>query len=226
MSTCGQENDFRTYWTFTEKERAFLTDEQVERLEKIELMTKGLVIPSKPELLPVPEVVIYGGRRAYECAGLYFEALEDAQALSAMPFFTSSYVYGAGYENKYLSEADRRIKEVTVYDKVALEASTSANGAAGAAEKENKNRLAEYREQLAKVEEALGAIREDLQQCRWKLHSMQAVVIAWREYLELASGDKQMAFKFLSIHHGALAEAADWCDCPELAEMVLLEAAS
>ena len=48
----------KTYWDYSEKERAKLTEEEIKELLDVELMTKGIKKITAPELKVIQEVKV------------------------------------------------------------------------------------------------------------------------------------------------------------------------
>ncbi|QDV78033.1 hypothetical protein [Botrimarina mediterranea] len=214
----------KTYWDHTEKERANLTREQVEKLCKFELMGEGVIVtmhpgepPAKPEISE-PKVTVHGvifKGSSYHTLDVWFRTKEEAVAFAALKpvRVDSDYRLGDKYEaiDAYESQSFVEKEVFNVVDGDAFNAATKQY----AAEKESYDRsLAKWKEDNDSARKCCESLWDDYAEQREKLSNAQSVLSRWNEYVESCDGDKEIAARFLrkAYTQSQIELANDWCD--------------
>jgi hypothetical protein len=122
----------KTYWDFTEQERAEMTAETVTALLDVELMEKGVRKPKPPELKLVPESPLGPRKKFYTLSGngkygtdvtfdLAFPTIEQAQKFMELSPVNRDYDYEVGTEFHYakpVGEMSIGVEELYTIDQV------------------------------------------------------------------------------------------------------------
>jgi len=209
----------KTYWDMTEKERAALTDERVEFMERLELMGEGVLAaePWTPEIEPVvpePDEEVYDvSAGKYSAVLATFASLDAARAfvdLCPVPVETA---YHGGTTIAHVGE--REAKEISVrriYSRAQWLAHRQAIEAGVAIRKRNAETEAAREKDAAGAANALGALRNDLAECREKGRRYQRIADVYAQYVATAEGDEEIAWRFLckAFPHDEIQEAAAW----------------
>lgn len=191
------------YWDFTEKERAELTEQEVERLLDFELMQNG-ILRVEPLVLQEIEPVDVPHQQFYcvKSEGLYtetniaFARPEDAKAFLALkPVFVSNdYETRTGIAEPIVNPSFTE-KLLATRDTVnAIHHRLKSNAAKVQA---NERASAEWKKQSAEMEKACRGVWDDWQECREKKRHAEKIAKTKAEYLRLTNGDELMANAFL-----------------------------
>lgn len=207
----------QTYFDLTEKERAALTREDVERYIDVELMRVGvlrvepLMLEPEPE---EPEIPRHGFARVGDLA---FNNVEDARSFLVLkPRKIGRYYIGGGYYNSvaYTDALDSTIVEVVeLATKDGLEEVKVALDARGAVQAENRKRRDEHDKAMKAQNEALEGMWSDWYRCKREDGGHRKVVETFESYRKLADGDADMAARFLHkmFTRQAIEDAAEYC---------------
>ncbi len=221
---------FNTYWDMTEKERAALTEQDVERFLDAELMTKGVLRPAPLELLtepalPEPDVEIFVVKsRGFQRLDVAFHTAEAARTcLERCLVLETSYIGGhTVYHVNPLREPT--IENQRIHSTMAVEQARSSFEKQAAVKTENDRRRRAHDEETKHQEEALRGLWDDWHQCRARGVEMERVWTTFREYSKIA-GDDETARRFLAraFDVAKLKAAEDWHGVrfrpqPEIAE--------
>jgi len=209
----------QTYWDLTEKERAALSYEGVQRYVDAELMLKGVLAVPELELAPVPDmptpdVVVYRPKASARFGGFDVAFATDDQArafLELKPFhIVRDWQLGDAQIADRLDDA--RIEIVPAFTRAAADIFRSKLESIKAAKDENDRRKRARDEQQKKVDQALAGLWEDWHACCAKARKVAAINATREKYLKLAGGDEATAARFLAMVHSEaeLAEAAEW----------------
>lgn len=206
----------QTYWDLTEKERAQLSTEEVERFVDAELMLKGVLKVKPLQLTPVPEMPkadlnLYVLSHSYRTTDIGFENEAHAgDALNDGVYIEQVYVGGQSV-NVVRKFEDAAMKRVQCYSAERFAEARASIEKAAAAKSANERAEREYDAAVAKQDEALKGLWEDWHDCQSKHAELAEVVSTFRDY-EKTAGDATTAAKFLAKVFDAskIAEAAEW----------------
>lgn len=214
----------KTYWDHTEKERANLTLDQVEKLCKFELMGEGVTVvahpgepPAKPEIKD-PKITVHGvvfKGSSYHTLEVWFHTREEAIAFSAMKpvRVDGDYRLGEKYESIDTYET-QSFKEKEVYNVIDGDAFNAATKQYSAEKDSYEKALKKWKEDKDAANKCCEGLWDDYTEQRDKLRDAQAVLSRWQEYVESCDGDTEIAARFLRKAYTAeqIALANDWCD--------------
>jgi hypothetical protein len=213
----------QTYWDLSEAARAKLTREDVEKLEAVELMKKGVLkAPAEPELEPVPArpapavafalAHVHRFGEGLEPSDVVFFDAAPAKALVAAGAFVLTTDYELGHKAK-VARPVIAVKELLVYTEEQARESRKILAEAKAAEERNERALERHKAAVSKEREALQGMWADWRECCAKGRELQAIVDTFQRYKDLA-GDVDVAAKFLreAFSRDEIAEAATWFD--------------
>lgn len=207
----------QTYWDLSEKERAALSREDVERYVDAELMTKGVlkVEPPKEAAVPDPPTV---SRRSYlrgrhqsrygtTTTDVAFADAAAAQALLSAVVIEEDYDTGMKVA-RTIFELD----EVTAVPEDEYLRHRSALQAHKAIIEANKKARTEFAEAAKKQEAALSGLWADWTECRERDARLRKIVDTFEDYKRIAGGDVAVAARFLRkpFTEEEIAEAAKW----------------
>lgn len=208
------------YWDLSEKERAALSESDVEKFIAGELMRKGVLRVLPLELVPEPampepdmlvHVAVAKTSSSYDRrSDVGFRTREAAAAAIAEGHvrLTSEYINGKSIEvaNPLVS-----IDAIQVYSADRMAMARQLIEKAAAASEENGRRRTEH-ERASKAErEALEGVWADWHSCTAKAVEMTRVESTFREYVETA-GDRDVAAQFLTkvFSDSKIEEASKW----------------
>lgn len=204
------------YWDLSRKERAELTEEQVKATIIIELMEKGVVVPAKPEYIPVdevpgPDVTLYAPSPRYSTPGFGFASPDGAAAvLSAAIDIDTEYI--AGSTVRVIGTSDIEIGEVKVYSRERFAANRAIIEKNAAAKKQNDSLKSEYEVSLRKVTEASAGVWDDYYSLRSEAAANKKIIDTYNEYISTCDGNEGLAYTFLlkAYDAGTVGDAFDW----------------
>ena len=210
------------YWTYTEKQRAEMTGDQVRSFLDVELMEKGVVKVARPELQEVKPVdlpttayfeVQRRGSYSISGTGILFTTPEQAAAFIAMSPLWQESRYELGSNVKY-AEPGREMGMTVVSLPTEVDVSNAAVVLKQNAAIETANRTARiaYDEAIKAVEGATKGVWDDWHECREKAVRCAKVKATREEYLQLCDGNAATADAFLVkvFTEEAIAEADEW----------------
>jgi hypothetical protein len=193
--------DPKTYWDFTEKERAEMTRENVEALLDVELMTKGVLKVNPPVLEPEVEVPLLKDTAWFKVGELVFDTLEQAKTFMGLSPHKSNYEYlGGGWANK-LEYSERytadKVEMVMLksHDDV-LTHKAALEKARGVTDR-NAKAKEEFQKQSNSQAKVFDGVWEDWSRQRDKLESHKRVFATFETYLKLSEGNDVTAARFL-----------------------------
>lgn len=212
---------FITYWDLSDKERAALSSDDVQRYGDVELMAKGVL--KLPELVVVdepaePELAKTRYYRVEQFPTVLFPTLEAAEAFRELaPRDLDSKYLNRNYST---SVQYARLREKLTVDTVEAAAEddvrqhTAGLEKAAAAREANRKARQDYDEALRAQNNALEGLWEDWHRCRALAVEMERVRDTFQRYIAMTNGDKAMAARFLAkaFPESKLDEAAAWFD--------------
>lgn len=215
----------KTYWDLSEKERAALSREDVERYVDAELMMKGVlkVEPPKECAIPDPPTV---SRRNYHRGrhqSRYGTATTDvafADAAAAQTLL-SAVVIEDDYETGLkVARTIFDLDEVTAVPEDEYVRHRSALQAHKSAIEANKKAREEFAAAAKKQDDALSGLWADWHECRQRDARLRKVIETFEDYKRIAGGDVAVAARFLRkpFTEEEIAEAAEWFGVPVAAE--------
>lgn len=214
----------KTYWDYTEKERADFTSNQIDDLLKFELMHKGVLKPEQPVLHEVEEIEVdkqtyFQVKFGYRALDAVFETAEKAEEFLRLNPFNCDYDYKIGDGYRYaITPEDVSINPVQLcrYRDIAL--IKSKLEAIAAAKEANRKATDKYNEDLKITTEACAGVWDDWHLCREKQQQFQQVINTFAEYQKLSDGNDAVARSFLvkAFPEATVCAAAEWFDAPYL----------
>lgn len=213
----------KTYWDYTPQERAELTEDQVNSLLDVELMTKGVKKPVPPVLVEIPKSplgekvkkfsVHYHGRYGSERADAVFNTLEQAQAfIDLCPSF-QTFDYEVGSEMNYLKPmTESKIAAEEFYSIEQINAFRSELKNRKAKTEANEKAQADFIAACKKSEEITKGVWTDWHEWLNHKRELQQIVNTYAEYTALSGGDVNVALNFLTKTYTSekVDEAREW----------------
>ena len=208
-----------SYWDLSERERAALTREDVERYLAFELMEKGCGLRiTEPNLLAVPTLPVkprdyYGvsDENYYNGTKVLFETREQAEQFLSLRPLTEKSDHVDGAWVKHAEPLTEEIKIVSAISPADFQTHRSALQANEKAKAENKKRQEEYEKTVKAQDSALKGLWDDWYECGRKALEHDKVKRTWGQYVVMA-GNTELAAKFLLkvFSVSQIEEAAEW----------------
>lgn len=216
----------KTYWDYTEKERAALSVDDVRRLLDFELMNQGVLKVEAPKLEPIAEVTLpktrlyaikhesgrYGGAVKLD---ILFPSLESAEAFLRLAPAVRCHDYesDANFAKPMLTasiEPEDAAQEQDVMNALAVLRENKA------AKERNEKAGREYEENVRAMEKAGKGIWDDWHAQHAAQSRCQKVMDTLAEYLRLTEGDRTTALKFLgkAFSQAETKAASEWFGVP------------
>lgn len=202
------------YWDLSNKERAALKREDVEKYIAYELMSRGISrLPEPiyedegPEIeLPEP-CVIYSVSFGYETVG-YFETMEEAQIIQAAlakvttgkVSSVSVYDYRSSRENPKFFEAHSsalKIEEHSVFRESELTLIREALKVQAIVVAANDEKRTIYKKSISDTDTCLTSMWDDWGEKVEMNVSYAHTAATWEEFLGMCDGNRLMAMKFM-----------------------------
>lgn len=214
----------KTYWSLTDKERAALAPEDLDRYRDIERMVAGVGEPVAPDgdLAAAPQPADIGetyfrvrhSPSTYSTTdlGVAFRTREDAAAFLALTPLAVASKYHASGTRDYVEPLAATIiaEQIPAEHEVAaryapLDGVAEAKGAAKAAREQYEADLEAYGEATVKLDDDLARIREIVREAA-------RVEARFLQYVDVAEGDEVVAAKFLrnAFDADTIEAAFDW----------------
>jgi len=196
---------FATYWDLSEKERAALTSEEVERYGDVELMSKGVL--KVPEFLlelepPAPALQKTLYYRVAQFSDVLFTKLDDAERFrELLPLKVGHKWIGNSYDNRvdYVEPTPTlAIDTIEACSADEVRNHQAALEKAGAAREANRKKRQEYDAAVKAQNDALSGLWEDWHRCRALGAEMQRIVDTFERYKAMTKGDEVIAARFLN----------------------------
>lgn len=212
-------NSLKTYWDLSERDRAELTREDVERYADVELMTKGVLRVEAPKLEPVPQApepdleiftVTAAGHAKIDIA---FATTEQARAFVDLKpmrrdshYVNGSWIYYVEPETEWKIGAERECS------KGLADLRRDEFRQAHEVKARNEKASDAYQKALTAQQEALSDMWSDWHRQQGKAHNLKRVVDTLESYTLTASGDRSVAFRFLrkAFDDETILEAVEW----------------
>lgn len=192
------------YWDLSDKERASLSEKDVEGYLLFVYAERGLPInvkePIEPEVpsLPTPE------EEVYEVSGLgyykfYVKTYAEAERfLETTAYDTHSFYLGNRYV-EYLGERAQRmeVKKIKVYSYAQYKEHQSEIAKHQELRRIYSKEKEQYDKLQAELTKAAESLWEDWSNLQYRKRICQQVVDSWNQYMEMTEGDKKIAARFL-----------------------------
>lgn len=209
--------DFRTYWDNDEKERAALSETDVERFIDAELMLKGVLRVKPPELDPEPAIKEPPTTTFYRVSGsdMLFTTSEAAEAARiAKPLhLDSKYLNGRWQDSvKVAMPLTGEVETVQAMTNDTFIAAEADLGRAAAAKSSNRDKREAYEKAAKEQSKALEGLWDDWHRCRNLARQHQNVIETLDAYTRTAGGDETIAARFLGKVFSVeqIKDAAEW----------------
>lgn len=197
------------YWDLTTKQKSELTQEDIRSLIKIELMEKGVVVPSPPTLVDVQEVVELSQVNVYTVMSrdkymsrkivVAFANEKDAIAFTQMNPLAIDYDYSIGSAYKYVRPlVDLSISVDQYYTYADITQMAAMLRERKAALDSNAKAQSEFTKANKIVEEASQDLFEDWHKANATKRRMEVIKRTLDDYIKTA-GDRETALKFLNL---------------------------
>lgn len=207
------------YWDLSEKQRAELSQEEVQAYLNVELMEKGVVKVEEPEYLPVeeivgPDVVVYRIKAGWRTSAIAFRTAEDAANAVKNAFVVSDH-YVSGHTTEHVSEeTDIKIEPSTIYSLDSFTRNKAMIDRNKSAEAANRKMREDYAVAIRAQDEALNGLWDDWNECRGKDRVNKRIVETFNQYVKNCKGQTDIARVFLEKAYSAeqIDEAFVWCN--------------
>lgn len=214
----------KTYWDYSEQERAGLTEDQVKSLLDVELMTKGIKRPEPPVLADIPKSPLGERQKFYSLSakGKYgsdehfnicFPSIETAQRFGELCPLRRDYDYEVGSEFEYVTPVgEYKLEVVELYGLDQINTFRSELKNRKAKSESNQKASQAFADASKKADEVTKHVWDDWYRQRQTLTAMASVVKTYNEYVTLTGGDIGLALTFLGKAHdsGTIQEAMEW----------------
>lgn len=191
------------YWDLSEKERAALTQEQVDHYIDVDLMEKGVVKPLEPKYLDetaptvrtIKKFVLKLGYSSVD--GIAFETADDAQNAIAYCLGVST-DYFAGQSWKYISSDPISIEQTELYYKHEVNDARKEFERASRNKAENDKIRKEYQSALDAISNASEDLIDDWHKCQQLEYRYSQIMDLRKRYIEMSDGNVEIVEKFLA----------------------------
>jgi hypothetical protein len=210
--------NIQTYWDLSERDRAELSREDVERYADVELMTKGVLRVDAPKLEPVPQVSepdveVFSITAGHTKLDIAFATAEQARAFVALKPMRRDSHYVNGSWIRYVNpETDWGISADRECSKELADLGRDEFRQANEVKARNLTATEAYQKALTAQQEALSDMWNDWHRQQGKAHTLKRVVDTLESYTLTASGDRSVAFRFLrkAFSDDMILEAIEW----------------
>ena len=186
----------KTYWDYTERERAELTEAEVGSMLDVELMSKGVLKVAEPVLRPT-EAVNIPTTMYFECGDVIFTTAEQAAQFFSLNPMRQSYDYNVGYDYKYAQGLSGEIKQVKLFNLADLTNLKNVLTKNNEAEKHNKSAREEFEKAMKKVNQVTEGVWQDWCEQKRTAARHQKLMDTMSEYMVLTKNDDALANTFL-----------------------------
>lgn len=214
----------KTYWDYSDIERAAFTDAQVTALLDVEMMEKGVLKPKPPQLEIINTPDNLGGKQQFfgvtgkgkygsdETYDIVFASAELAQRFLELKPLKQDYDYEVGSDFKFampISEAS--IKTVDLFEQETIMVAKSSLKKNKAGRDSNERLTSAYNKACTEANKVTNKVWEDWHCVRATQDELSRVVSTFKEYKKLASDDG-IALVFLGKIFDAdtIQQAREW----------------
>jgi hypothetical protein len=219
------------YWDLTEKQRAALTEEQLESLFTVERMEKGVLKPIEPKYAPegpvqLPTERLYSvepKRGGYgHTFGVLLATAEDAQKfIDLKPRLRRSDWLGNETTESVQVPDSYTIAPVDVPTEDAVISAKPELTRRGENAKRNKDLREKYEKEMRAFTNAVDSVREDYYRCCDLGSEFKRIVETFDNYVRTANGAEYIAAKFLAkaFPENQIRDAFAWHELPLPSDM-------
>jgi len=214
----------KTYWDYSEQERAALTSEQVEALMDAELMTKGVLKPVAPKLHVIPasplgdKITVFGirGKSKYgsdEHVGICFETAELAAKFLELKPMIRDNDYEVGSEFHYAKAlSDTNITSETLYSMEQINTHRSSLKNRKSKSEENDKLTSAFAKACKASEDVTRGVWSDWHELQSRKQELEKVIVTFKEYLNMTENNGVLAMNFLRkvFDNHTIKEADEW----------------
>lgn len=217
-------NSFRTYWDLSDKERAQLAGDDVEKFLDAELMTKGVLKVTAPQFDPEPAVPELPKQTYYRVrfvgqtdTGVVFSDRASADTFAGLAAFSVDRTYIGGGWSQSVEHVqalhDPEISECQLASHDDFRAHKASIDRAAAVREANRKKRDEFEKTSKEQAKVLEGLWDDWHRCRELDTRMRRTVETFEDYKRVAGGDAAVAARFLLkvFSREQIAEAAAWC---------------
>jgi hypothetical protein len=209
----------RTYWGLSERDRAELSREDVERYADVELMTKGVLRVEAPKLEPVPQApdtdleVFTVTCRHFGSSDIYFATEEQARSFLALrPMRRANHYVNGSFIYYVEPDVEWGVTVERAVSKGLADLRRAEFAAAIELKKRNDAAIDAHQKAITAQQEALSDMWRDWHRQQGKAHNLKRVVDTLESYTLTAGGDRSVAFRFLrkAFSDDVILEAVEW----------------
>ena len=191
------------YSDLSEQERAALSQDEIERFIKIELMEEGIKEIEKPEPFGLQEPKL-AKKKFYGVSGDLFTTPGNAEKYIQLRPSIKDYDYDVGSAFSYAEPRDAlNIEVVELFDKSEVRERADELHTYSREKARWDARMSKYELYLYQRNKIANKITEDWLACMTRAEEDAEVRRAFTEYLDLANGDSEVAMKFLEKTYGS-----------------------
>ncbi len=185
-----------TYWDYSDKERANLTEDEVRSLLDVELMIKGIKKVVVPILKQI-EGVKLDHEIWFRVDDIYFKTIEQAQTFINLEPYNTAYEYTCGYDYRYAKPLSKIITQENLYSHQQLLNMKEILSENKQAQEENDRMTTKYEKDIAEQNRILDTVWEDWWRCKNRQAELQKILNTKSEYLKMTEGNEELAMSFL-----------------------------
>lgn len=202
----------KTYWDYTEKERAAFTREEVEGFLDRELMERGVLKVIAPKLELVESEPAMRRETWYSVGGLLFKTVDDANAVVNLHPHKEGYNWSADYKYKYAETVETEIQQVQLYVRADVDAFAKILAKNKRAKEANEKANSEYMKASTAQDKVLDGVWSDWSGCRDKADKNQKVLDTASEYIRMTESNRDLAREFLgkAFSESEITSAEEW----------------
>lgn len=191
---------------YTNEELAVLTEDEIENLIDVECMRASvpLSITPRPFLKDVPEIS-QPTTEIYTVDNYYFKDKKEADELATflsntISRVTTDYSYTLGSQYKYYEQYETpvSVKKTLCYSKEEYDNVTSILKLRKEVEEYNRNVISDYDNLMSEREEVIDKVYEAINDARAEERKISDALNIYSKYVELSSGDEEIAKKFFT----------------------------
>lgn len=210
----------KTYFDFSEKERAAMSEAEVSALLDAELMVNGVLKVERPASHPVPDIPALSQESWFGVGSVYFRTAEQAQRFLELEPHEEGYESEVGYDIKFARPwasgwsltKEPTIQATTIYRREDVIANAKLLKQAKAAKDANEKAEREYAKAATAMNGVTDGVWSDWHRLGEKRERFARIFETFDSYTKMADGDESVALRFLQKAFPAedINEASDW----------------
>lgn len=194
----------KTYWDYNDLEKMNMTSTDVEGLLDIELMSKGVMKATPPNLQPLKDLPPLERPEFFEVNGIIFPTLDQAEKFIDLNPLKEAYdYYGAGYEYKYTRPCDAKIEKIKLYNESEVKIHANIFKSNKVAEEFNEKEEKRFQEESSAIASTVEPVWQDWREKQSTRYKLEKINETYRDYLKMTNNDAQMAYNFLNKIYSA-----------------------